>query len=211
MISHVTCIYKLIHFFLFKYRRGFRIWQQFSCSELFHSSKHASMTSSKMDLGWMKIPYLYTSPRKTHGDFKLSSLEKTIFLVPEKPWKSPPKKDPNTWVFKDPSKIKWDLTNGPRFVSCNRAIRYSGFFGVRSLGPVGDFLERMIPWIIRLPILKGQGFFPVDGRSWGVQEPQPASGRQGPTRSEDDPQPPPKSWVCVVFFFGGYSSDCHIY
>ena len=30
-----------------------------------------------------------------------------------------------------PSKIEWDLTNGPRSVSCNRAIRYSGFFGVR--------------------------------------------------------------------------------
>ena len=30
--------------------------------------------------------------------------------------------------------------NGPRSVSCNRAIRYSGCFGVRSVGPVGDFL-----------------------------------------------------------------------
>ena len=29
------------------------------------------------------------------------------------------------------SKIEWDLTNGPRSVSCYRAIRYSGFFGVR--------------------------------------------------------------------------------
>ena len=29
-----------------------------------------------------------------------------------------------------PSKIEWDLTNGPRSVSCNRAIRYSGL-GVR--------------------------------------------------------------------------------
>ena len=28
-----------------------------------------------------------------------------------------------------PSKIKWDLTNRP--LSCDRAIRYSGFFGVR--------------------------------------------------------------------------------
>ena len=31
--------------------------------------------------------------------------------------------------------------NGPRLGSCDRAIRYSGFFGVRSVGPVGDFLE----------------------------------------------------------------------
>ena len=30
--------------------------------------------------------------------------------------------------------------NGPRSVSCDRAIRYSGL-GVRSLGPVGDFLD----------------------------------------------------------------------
>ena len=37
--------------------------------------------------------------------------------------------------------IQWDLTNGPRSVSCDRAIRYSGFFGVQSVGPVGDFLE----------------------------------------------------------------------
>ncbi len=39
-----------------------------------------------------------------------------------------------------PSKIEWDLTNGPRSVSCDRAIRYSGL-RVRSAGPVGDFLE----------------------------------------------------------------------
>ena len=39
-----------------------------------------------------------------------------------------------------PSKIEWDLTNGPRSVSCDRAIRYSGL-GVRSVGPVEDFLE----------------------------------------------------------------------
>ena len=31
--------------------------------------------------------------------------------------------------------------NGPRSVSCDRAIRYSGLFGVRSVGPVGDFLD----------------------------------------------------------------------
>ena len=38
-----------------------------------------------------------------------------------------------------------------------RAIRYSGFFGVRSLGPVGDFLEIVgvyIP-IIRIPTKGG--------------------------------------------------------
>ena len=32
----------------------------------------------------------------------------------------------------DPSKIEWDLTNGPRSVSCKKAIRYSGLFGVFS-------------------------------------------------------------------------------
>ena len=42
------------------------------------------------------------------------------------------------------SKIKWNLTNGPTFVSCDRAIRYSGL-GVRSVGPVGDFLEYSSP------------------------------------------------------------------
>ena len=40
-----------------------------------------------------------------------------------------------------PSKIEWDLTNGPRLVSCDQATRYAGFFGVRSVGPVGDFLD----------------------------------------------------------------------
>ena len=41
--------------------------------------------------------------------------------------------------IKSPSTIEWDLTNGPRSVSCDRAIRYSGFFGVRSfVGPVGQ-------------------------------------------------------------------------
>ena len=39
-------------------------------------------------------------------------------------------------------KFEWDLTNGP--LSCDRAIRYSGFFGVRSVGPVGNFLDRYI-------------------------------------------------------------------
>ena len=36
--------------------------------------------------------------------------------------------------------------NGPRLVSCDRATRYSGFFGVRSVGPVGDFL-RLYKWV----------------------------------------------------------------
>ena len=31
-------------------------------------------------------------------------------------------------IWNIPSKIEWDLTNGPRFVSCDRAIRDSGFF-----------------------------------------------------------------------------------
>ncbi len=43
--------------------------------------------------------------------------------------------------FNTPSKIEWDLTNGPRLGSCDRAIRHSGFFGVLSVGPVGEFLE----------------------------------------------------------------------
>ena len=34
-------------------------------------------------------------------------------------------------------------TNGPRSVSCDRAIGYSGF-GVHSVCPVGDFLD----WIV---------------------------------------------------------------
>ena len=36
-----------------------------------------------------------------------------------------------------PSKIEWDLTNGPP------SIRYTGL-GVRSVGPVGDFLEELL-------------------------------------------------------------------
>ena len=33
--------------------------------------------------------------------------------------------------------------NGPHLVSCDRAMRYSGLFGVRSGGPtVGDFLDK---------------------------------------------------------------------
>ena len=51
-------------------------------------------------------------------------------------------KDPSNKSRKrnhDPSKTEWDLTNGP----CKEvatAIRFSGL-GVRSGGPVGDFLD----------------------------------------------------------------------
>ena len=38
-----------------------------------------------------------------------------------------------------PSKIEWDLTNGPLRRLLYRAIKYPGL-GVRSVGPVGDFL-----------------------------------------------------------------------
>ena len=40
------------------------------------------------------------------------------------------------------TKIEWDLTNGPLRPqgSCDRAIKYSGL-GVRSVDPIGDFLE----------------------------------------------------------------------
>ena len=38
-----------------------------------------------------------------------------------------------------PSKIEWGLTNGP-LKEVARAIRFSGL-GVRSVGPVGDFLD----------------------------------------------------------------------
>ena len=41
---------------------------------------------------------------------------------------------------KNPSKIESDLTNGPYQVTCHRAIRYSGCFGVCSfVGPVWRF------------------------------------------------------------------------
>ena len=33
------------------------------------------------------------------------------------------------------------IPNGPRSASCDRAIRYSGLFWVRSIGLVGDFLD----------------------------------------------------------------------
>ena len=41
--------------------------------------------------------------------------------------------------------------NGPRLVSCDRAIRYSGL-GVRSVGPVGDFLDFNIKFDLFPPI-----------------------------------------------------------
>ena len=44
------------------------------------------------------------------------------------------------------SQIEWDLTNGPRSVSCDRAIRYSGFFGVRE-----TWVLLEISWIIVTP------------------------------------------------------------
>ena len=38
--------------------------------------------------------------------------------------------------------LRWDLTNRPCSVSCDRAIRYSDFFrGPFRNGPVGDFLD----------------------------------------------------------------------
>ena len=43
-----------------------------------------------------------------------------------------------------PSKIEWDLTNGPRSVSYDRAIRYSGFF--RAPWNVGPTVGQ-ISWI----------------------------------------------------------------
>ena len=46
------------------------------------------------------------------------------------------------WCFFSmfPSK-NWMGLESQRSIKCNRAIRYSGFFRVRSVGPVGDFLE----------------------------------------------------------------------
>ena len=44
--------------------------------------------------------------------------------------------------------------NGPRSVSCDRVIRYSGFFGVRSLGPfLGDFLECSPKLVVMVVVL----------------------------------------------------------
>ena len=40
-----------------------------------------------------------------------------------------------------PSKLEWDLTKGPRLVSCDRAIRYAGWTGSVQWVPVGDFLD----------------------------------------------------------------------
>ena len=47
--------------------------------------------------------------------------------------------DPN-----HPSKIEWNLTNGPLRKLLELLYRYSGS-GVRSVGPVGDFLETIDP------------------------------------------------------------------
>ena len=46
----------------------------------------------------------------------------------------------------NPSKIEWDLTNGP--LSCDRAIRYSGF----CRGPFRNGPGMEISWIICLLI-----------------------------------------------------------
>ena len=48
-----------------------------------------------------------------------------------------------------PSIIEWALPTDPQ-VSCDRAIRFSGFFGVRSVGPVGDFLDNLLFFQIRV-------------------------------------------------------------
>ena len=50
------------------------------------------------------------------------------------------------------SKIEWDrIPTDPEKVSCDRAIRYSGFFGVRSVGPVGDFLDISNKYLLTSP------------------------------------------------------------
>ena len=41
-----------------------------------------------------------------------------------------------------PSKIEWDLTNGPLRKLLELLHRYSGL-GVRAVGPVGDFLDSL--------------------------------------------------------------------
>ena len=40
-----------------------------------------------------------------------------------------------------PSKIEWDRIPTDPVQKAARVIGYPGFFGVRSVGPVGDFLE----------------------------------------------------------------------
>ena len=59
--------------------------------------------------------------------------------------------------------------NGPCLESCDRTIRYSGFFGVRSVGRVGDFLDwyledhpRTCKWLIT-----GDRFCPLKDRVVG--------------------------------------------
>ncbi len=50
-----------------------------------------------------------------HNMFTLDSCSRTA-----------PLKDMKQFFGENPSKIEWNLTNGPRSVSCDRAIRYSG-------------------------------------------------------------------------------------
>ena len=82
-------------------------------------------------------------------------------MMETKTQKFPPKKVPSNSEAFNPSKIEWDLTNRPRSVSCDRAIRYSGL-GVRSVGPVRDFLDLRFPILMRI-----SGYFPKEGLfSW---------------------------------------------
>ena len=91
----------------------------------------------------------------------MSPNPRVINLHPEPVTKYP---EPLSWdsVLKAPSKkiMGFETTNlslnsiknsmgpnpkGPRSGSCDRGIRYSGFFGVRSVGPtVGDFLDQLL-------------------------------------------------------------------
>ncbi len=43
----------------------------------------------------------------------------------------------------NPSKVEWDLTNGPLSKLLEPLYRYSGL-GVCSVSPVGDFLESIV-------------------------------------------------------------------
>ena len=56
-------------------------------------------------------------------------------------------------------KLNGTLSTDPQ-VSCDRAIRYSGFHGVRSVGPVGDFLENSFLYVCYIPdSLEGGPFY----------------------------------------------------
>ena len=61
----------------------------------------------------------------------LKELHSHFIKVCVKPWFKIDFTDRVTNVIQYPSKIEWDFTNGPCSVSCDRAIGYSGFFGVR--------------------------------------------------------------------------------